>query len=272
MKYNTVNTKKEQLENGFFKVGSGNELLLIIGSCRSVAYINYFDENNKDNRFTICFIDPFNWNFDAADNRVDMHDAINALETNEVMLSMLRSATICIHEYYNNYGMFSFDKSSEKNIYNFGLKPTIDICIPNFNDLFILFKDIITFDSDMRKLAAQDFNVLGRLSSSTEEAIMDVSRFNLSRFEKVCMLSDIPEMWDYFNTHWTSQRLFWSYNHTTKWFTLAVFKFINDNWFGSKLTVSDHIDMFANNYTYLTEYDFKNYGIQWDEPIKKLSL
>jgi len=261
---NTVNIKQAQLRTGYFKTGSGPRNVFIMGSCRVVNYVNYFAAMPQ---FTVYTLDPFNWNWDVNDDRVDYIGAIKQQETNQDLLDMLSGCEIFIHEWYENAGMFNI-----KEIYNFGLKPTIDICIPNFNDLFILFKDIITFDSEMRKLAAQDFNVLGRLSSSTEETIMEVSRYNISRFEKVCMLSDIPEMWDYFNTNWTSQRLFWSYNHTTKWFTLAVFKFINDNWFVSKLTVSDHIDMFANNYTYLTEYDFKNYGIQWDEPIKKLSL
>jgi len=262
---NTVNIKQAQLRTGYFKTGSGPRNVFIMGSCRVVNYVNYFAAMPQ---FTVYTLDPFNWNWDVNDDRVDYIGALKQQETNQDLLDMFAGCEIFIHEWYENAGMFNI-----KEIYNFGLKPDIDICIPNFNDLFILFKDIITFDSDMRKLAAQDFNVLGRLSSSTEEAIMDVSRFNLSRFEIVCMLSDIPEMWDYFNTYWTSQRLFWSYNHTTKWFTLAVFDFINREWFNGTLNVDrNHVDIFANNYTHVSEYDFKNYGIQWDEPIKKLSL
>lgn len=271
--YNTVNTKIEQLKNGYFKTGTGNELVLIIGSCRSVPYINYFHENNKNNRFTICFIDPFNWNFDVNDNRIDMQEKITSLEVDENILSMLRSAAIFVHEFYSNFGMFNCDKTSEKNIYQFGLNPEIDICIPNFNDLFILFKDIITFDSDMRRLAAQDFNVLGKLSEQTEHAILEVGMNNIAKFKKVCELSDLPDMWKAFYAVWTRHRLFWSYNHVSKDFTLIIFDLINQQYFNGSLTVDKkHADMFANNFTCPTQYDVKHYGITWNEPIKKLEL
>jgi len=262
---NTVNIKQAQLRTGYFKTGTGPENVFIMGSCRVVNYVNYFAAMPQ---FTVYSIDPFNWNWDVNDDRVDYIGALKHQETNQELLDMLAGCKIFIHEWYENAGMFNISK-----IYDFGLKPEIDICIPNFNDLFILFKDIITFDSDMRKLAAQDFNVLGRLSEQTERAIMEVSSKNLDKFYKVCELSDIPEMVGYFYAMWKEYRMFWSYNHVTKDFTLAVFKFINEKWFNGTLDVDiNHHDIFANNYTYLTEYDVKNYGFTWNEQVKKLSL
>jgi len=270
---NTVNTKAEQLNNGYFKIGSGNEWLLIVGSCRAVPYCNYFNDWNQanGNRFTICFIDPFNWCFDLNDKRVSLEDAINQLETDERILYLLKRTDIIVHEYYGNFGMFNFDKSAPKNIYQFGLNAKIDICIPNWNDLFVLFGDIVTFDSEMRRLAFQDFNVIGKLSEQTEAAIMEVSQNNLRKFGKVCYLSDIPEMANYFLQEWLSKRFFHSYNHVAKPFTLAIFKFINDKWFNGELSVDEnHEDMFANSYTKLTEYDIKNYKFDWGEEITDL--
>lgn len=261
----TVNIKQQQLKTGYFKTGNGPENVFIMGSCRVVNYVNYFAAMPQ---FTVYSIDPFNWNWDINDDRVEYLDALKQQENNQDLLTMLAGCKIFIHEWYENAGMFNI-----KEIYNFGLKPEIDICIPNFNDLFILFKDIITFDSEMRKLAAQDFNVLGKLSEQTESAIMKVSRLNLDKFYKVCGLSDIPGFALYFKHFWKKQRLFWSYNHVSKYFTTAVFYYINIKYFNTTLTVDEnHPDMFANNFTSPTEYDVKNYGIQWNEPIKKLEL
>lgn len=272
---NTINTKQQQLANGYFKIDSGNELILIVGSCRSVPYANYLHEWNvaNGNRFSIAFIDPFNFNYDLKDNRVDLHEKINSLETDENMLAMLRSTTIVIHEYYENYGMFCFDKNADKNIYKFGLNPAIDICIPNFNDRFILFGDIVTFDTDMRKKAISDYNVIGKLSEQTEFEIIQISRYNLNKFYEVCLKSDLEEMTNYFMGNYLFKRLWWTSNHVSKWFTLAVFNLINDKFLHldmSKGFNSDHIDMFANNYTHLTEYDVKWYGFDWGEEVKQL--
>lgn len=262
---NTVNIKQQQLTTGYFKTGTGPDVVFIMGSCRVVNYVNYFAAIPQ---FTVYSIDPFNFNWNINDDRVDYLGALKAQETNPELLTMLASVKIFIHEWYENAGMFNI-----KEIYNFGLKPEIDICIPNFNDLFILFKDIITFDSEMRKLAAQDFNVLGKLSEQTIQAILEVGRGNIDKFKKVCFLSDLPEMWDNFFSTWFRYRMFWSYNHVSKLFTLMVFNLINKKYFNNELTVDEnHPDMFANNFTSPTQYDVLNYGIKWDEPIIRLSL
>lgn len=262
---NTVNIKQQQLRTGYFKTGSGPEVVFIMGSCRVVNYVNYFAAMPQ---FTVYSIDPFNFNWNINDDRVDYIGAIKEQETNADLLAMLASVKIFIHEWYENAGMFNI-----KEIYKFGLKPEIDICIPNFNDLFILFKDIITFDSEMRRLAAQDFNVLGRLSEQTEQAIIAVGMANIEKFKKVCELSDIPGMWEVFRDGWKRNRFFWSYNHVGKMFTLIIFSIIDNQYFNGSLTVDmSHPDMFANNFTSPTEYDVKHYGITWNEPVKKLEL
>lgn len=272
---NTINTKQQQLANGYFKIDSGNELILIVGSCRSVPYANYLHEWNvaNGNRFSIAFIDPFNFNYDLKDNRVDLHEKINSLETDENMLAMLRSTTIVIHEYYENYGMFCFDKNADKNIYKFGLNPAIDICIPNFNDRFILCGDIVTFDANMRRKAISDYNVIGKLSKQTELEIYEISKYNINKFYEVCLKSDLQEMSNYFFGNYLFRRLWWTSNHVSKWFTLAIFNLINDRFLHLDLSKgfnSGHVDMFANNYTHLTEYDIKWHGFDWGEEVKQL--
>lgn len=255
---NTINIKQQQLKNGFFITGSGPELVFIMGSCRVAPYVNYFAAMP---RFTVASIDPFNWNWNEKDDRVDYMEAITKMENHIWLRSMFSQCKIFIHEWYENAGMFNI-----KNIYNYGLKPSIDICIPNFNDCFILAQDIVNFDADIRRKAMQDYNVIGKLSAQTEAAIIEISNTNLEKFYKVCRLSDIPEMEEYVKARIDTVRFFWTSNHVSRAFTLAVFGYINQ-WFSIPLTVDpSHEDMFANNYTHLTQYD----SFEWGEERKKL--
>lgn len=267
---NTVSIKQQQLTSGYFTIGSGPEVILVMGSCRVAPYVEYLHQWNlaNGNRFTINSIDPFNWNWNINDDRVEYIGALKELETNHELLEMLKSVDVFLHEWYQNAGMFNCDKNATDGIYSFGIKAKIDVCIPSFNDLFILFGDIITFDSEMRRMAMQDYNVLGKLSEQTEAAIMEVSQNNLRKFGKVCYLSDVPEMANYFLANWLNKRFFHSYNHVSKDFTLAVFKFINDKFLHLDLSKGfdeNHVDIFANNQTKLTEYDLKYYNFKWPD-------
>lgn len=263
---NTVNIKEQQLKRGYFKTGNGPDHIFIMGSCRVINYVNYFAAMPQ---FTVYTVDPFNWNWDKENNRTDYMAAIEAQEKNTELINVLKNCTIFIHEYYENAGMFNCS-ASDKNIYQFGLNPEVDICIPNFNDLFILYADIISFDVGLRKKAIQDYNVIGKLTDQTLSEIAEISNNNLSKFYQICHYTSFPEMASWFGDNYKLKRLFWNSNHVTKAFTLQVFKMLNDKYFAGKLTVDEsHNDMFNNNYTYLTEYD---YTFKWPEQIKKLSL
>lgn len=276
--FNTVNTKRAQLERGYFKIGTGKTNILIIGSCRSVPYINYLYKWNTENGdvYSISFIDPFNWNYDLNDNRTDFEKVITLLEKDERILALLNSTDVCVHEYYRNFGMFNFDKTCEKNIYQFGFTPIIDVCIPSFNDIFILAGDIVTFDTEIRKKAIQDFNVTGQLSAQTQKEIFDLSQRNINKFYEVCRKSDIPEMEEYFKDNLQRKRLFWSYNHISTAFSWFIFACLCKRYLSISLEniflqqIYAMPDMFANNYTHLTEYDVAFYGFDWGEEIKLL--
>jgi hypothetical protein len=264
---NTIDLKHEQLTKGFYSIGTGIEKILIIGSCRSVPYVTYFNENNLDNRYTINYIDPFNWNWDVNDNRTDYIEVLKQCEQDERILQMLRSTTIFIHEYYANAGMFNCNKLSEKNIYQFGLQPKKDICLPNFNDVFILTSDIVSFDIEIKKSAIQDFNVIGKLSDRTISEIEKVRTANLDRFYSICLKSDFPEFAKIFYDNYKSTRYFHTFNHVSKVFNHKIFELICANYLDKTDFILPEHDMFANSFTSLCEYD---YGFDWNEPTKKL--
>lgn len=275
---NTIHIKKAQLRDGYFKIGSGPENILIMGSCRVCPYVEWLNKWNDENgnRFTIYSLDPFNHNWDEKDERVDYDKALLNCESNVNLLKMLRSIDVFVHEYYQNAGMFNCNKSAEKNIYQFELEPTVDVCLPNWNDVFVLFGDIVTFDNAARTSAIQDMIVTGGLTTVTKGLILSIASNNLEKFYGICKKSDIPEMEEYFRDNLKRKRLFWTYNHTATPFNWFIFLRLCKRFLDIELTnlfiqqIYVMPDMFANNYTHLTEYDVEFYGFQWGEPIKPL--
>jgi hypothetical protein len=273
---NTYDIKKQQLEEGAFRVGGGKEAMLIMGSCRSVPYLNYMNEWNKThNRFTIYFIDPFNWNWDKKDNRVDYEEVLKRLESDKHILNILSNTKIFIHEYYKNFGMFNTRNDGDINIYEFGMKPEIDICIPNFNDHFIMVGDIYEFDTYLRSKIQIDMKMTGEISEETLQQMYVLSKSNIEKFYEVCRQSDVPEMEDYFRENFTKIRLFWTHNHIASGFTLFVLRTINDKFLKLDIDwnkIESIEDMYANRYTFLTEYDMKFYNYTFKEEVKKFTI
>lgn len=268
---NTLEIKQEQFVHGTFRLGTGEETILIVGSCRSVPYLTYLGEWNAQNgnRFSIHFLDPFNWNWNMKEERVDYNAELIKQEGNQTLLDTLSKTSIFIHEYYANAEMFNCDKNAEKNIYQFGLNPKIDICTPNFNDVFILTSDILRFHPEVMKMAVQDYNVNGQLSTQTLDAVSVIRNRNMERFLDICSKTDTPELAEIFMNNYKSQRLFYTFNHISKDFAQIIFRLMNDKFLHldmSNYTLSD-VDLYANPRTYLTEYDL---GYTWDEPVKKL--
>ena len=260
----TIETKQQQLTKGYYSIGNGSEVVLIMGSCRAVPYLNFFNDWNKTfNRFTICFIDPFNWNWDINNERVDYDKALAQCESNEDLLKMLRTATIFIHEYYVNAGMFNVNR-----IKDFGLNPKIDICLPNFNDLFILTADIVSFDMDIKKKAIADYNVSGKLSERTLIDIENIRQTNLDKFYSICAKSSLPEFAEIFRLNYKLKRFFWTSNHIGVAFSKAIYKLMNGKYLHLQEHILNDVDMYANNYTHLTEYD-KDFHFKEDvKPLK----
>lgn len=272
---NTVSIKQQQLTKGFFTTGSGSEVMLIMGSCRVAPYIQYMHDWNEanGNRFTIHSLDGFNHNWNEKDERIDYSQKLKELESDSRLTDMFKSVDIFIHEFYKNAGLFNCDKGANGGIYDFGMAANHDICIPSWNDIFVLFLDILAFDTDMRKKAIQDINVTGKLSEQTQKEIRAKGVVGLDKFFSVCQQSDVPEMSAYFGRNFKQKRFWHSYNHVTKNFTLEVFKLINDKFLHLDLSKGfneDHVDMFANSFTKLTEYDVEAYGYDWGEEIVSL--
>lgn len=248
----TIETRQAQLECGYFQSGSGPEMIFILGSCRTLAFLNYLIRWNigeGKNRFTIRRIDVCDTNWNSQGQVVDNVPILKAMETDERILSTLESASIFIHEHMGNYGMFNTDRGSESNVYQFGMNATTDISIPNFHDRFVLYMDFCDFHA-----LTDDWAQKG------ERAIQE--------FVDLCVLTSFPEFGAYFKENWRTTRFFWRPNHTSAAFTLEIFRLMNERFLG--LPLSEEFwagarteDQFAHPNTSMTQADIDAYKLTW---------
>ncbi len=235
-----------------FEIGNGDVNILVLGSCRCVAYVNYLDRYNRSagEPFRIFVIEPNDWSWDAHGNPVDRDAAIQALETNGRILRVIRQTDFFIHEHYQSYGMFNTDKNQEKNIYQFKMRPNHDITIPNFHDHFIL---------------EHDYTACG---ITTPDDYIQKGEAEVEKFCNVCMKSSFPEFAEIFNTTWRERRYFWRPNHVSALFTLDIFGMMNSKFLNLKLTEefwngARSEDLFRDPHTEVSDKDMEGYQLKW---------
>lgn len=223
------------------------------------------------NPYRIQFIDPwgYHWSEDGKDQ--DFEAALIRAESDERILTTLRDATIFIHEHYENAGMFNTSSKTEKTIYQFGMKPRLNITIPNFHDHWILGLEQVMFDQELRGRLA----VHGRVTEELFQEMKERGLAEVEKFLRVCALSDFPDMGPYFQEHWTTERLFAKGNHVSKGFTLPIFRWMNEKYLHLPLSNdfwqgASQEDLFGNDCTPMTQFDVDAYGLKWPEPIKPL--
>lgn len=240
----TTESKQQQLINGYFQTGSGSEEILILGSCRTLAYLSYLKRWNDTNgdRFTIRRIDPCDWNIENID--------IDVCSRDERIQRVIATTNIFIHEHLESYAMFNTSKESPQNIYQLGMNPDLDISIPNFHDRFALENDWI----DCGLQTPVDYIEQGEIA--------------MAGFCDVCAKSSFPEMGDYFREMWRSIRFFWRPNHVSAPFTMYIFRRMNSRFLHLKLTdefleLAKQEDLFREPHTQVTQRDREGYKLLW---------
>lgn len=270
---NTLTVKEAVLDKGALTIGSGPETILMIGSCRAVPYVNYFVDVNRNNRFTLHFIDPINWHWDIAGHQVNFEAAIDRQEQNPYVRSAIAKANWFIHEHFEHYGLFNSSQKSAKNIYQFGLNVPAghNLTMPNFHDVFIMFQDYINFRPEMKAEAKR------AVSPALQQQVKELGLAEIEKFYRICRQTDFPEMEEQFRQDWTMRRYFWSFNHVSSQFTTAIFRLLSDKFLHLDIPAGFwdkalREDMYANNFTPLTRYDVENHGIRWPEQVVEVRL
>ena len=258
----TYDIKQQQFS--VYRTGNkdSKEVILIMGSCRSVPYLNYLNQS-VGNTHLIYFIDPFNYNWDVNDKFTDYEKVISELENDENLLSIFKSTKIFIHEFYSNFGMFNCNKDSEKNIYQFGMNAEIDVTIPNFHDVFILASDFYMMDAKFKELAKKEslsYQIL---------YLKQKSNSNLEKFHSNCLKSSFPEFSEYFKLNWLKKRFFCSFNHISLEYSIKIFELMNDKFLKFSVNLQElyKIDLFSNTQVDLTDLDLQVHNYEWNEKI-----
>lgn len=259
--YNTCSVKDQW--QTVFCCGNpdAKEVVLILGSCRVVPYLNYFDQANAvcGNQFKIFCIDPINYVVDAAGNHLDTAGLLKALETDEHFLSILQSVTIFVHEGLESFGILNTLRDAETNIYQFRMAAEIDVMISNFHDVFILFNDFIAMDPHYQNR---------ELTEDDQKEIVDAGNAHIDRFCGICQKSSFPEFAQWFRDNYLERRLFHSFNHVSAAFTLEIFRLMNEKFLKLELDANywqqiGATDMYANVSTAVTEFDLRWRKFSW---------
>ena len=257
---NTVNIKSKRFD-GLFQCGNpdSKEIVFMMGSCRGVPHLNFLNAAHGG-RFKIYYVDPHDFHWDARNNLVDLHEAIDRASQDPRILEAIRSATIFIHEHYGNYGCFNTAHTAAGNIYDHGMTAPVDICLPNFHGKFILFQEIL--DQGVRLGKAKG---MGDLSIAT--------------FKSMCEKTSFPEFADYFEANMRRVRMFFSNNHVSHHFTIPLFRMLNEKFLHLPVDQAFYDalyrtpDMYASHGVVpLTRYDVEAHGWQWNEPLSELKL
>lgn len=251
---------KQQLD-AIYTLDSVNpkEVILILGSCRSVPYLNYLSRYNRENGnpFRIHFIDPFNYNWSQSGEKIDLETKLEAMESDVYLKTVLRSTTIFIHEHFESFGMFNTSLKSAKNIYQNGMMPRLNINIPNWNDYMVLWNDAHPGVTNPTEEQLAEFKEKGEAE--------------VERFCRVCDKTSFPEFGEEFRIAWRKRRYFWTSNHVAKDFTFSIFRWMDRKFldFGNSEKMYAFWgeifkeDMFSEPSTAVTQYDINTYGLTW---------
>lgn len=277
MTYNTINTKNGHHTHGFHCVGTGPEVIVILGSCRVLPYFNYLDRLNTNNRFSVVLVNVVNFSFDAQGNPVNGREFTKQFETNEVLMSVLKRCKWFLHEHICTYGMFNVDKEQEKHIYQFGMAPEIDISIPNWNDIFILFQELVDLDTHVRQWTKVDMETWGAISGDLKKHVKEKGESRIQHFLDICAKTSLPEFGRIFQSTWRGNRYWWTGNHISSKFTTAVFQLMNNKFLHLALP-DDFIswcladDAYSTPCSRITKYDREAFGIEWPQATEELTI
>ncbi len=244
----TLTTKEAMVRQGYYERGSGPEEILILGSCRTIAFMSYLSRWNEtigNNRFTIRRIDPCEW------IEVGINERVAAAETDERTLKILKNCEILIHEHLINYGIFNTDTTCEKNIYQFmETEGLLNCSIPQWNDHMVLKEDYTAY------------------GVPTPPDWIERGLWEIDKFCTLCMLTSFPEFAQTFRETWTKVRYFYRPNHTSSAFTMALFRLMDDKFLHLETTPEfwneiAQYDLFRDPHTNVTQEDVAGYGLEW---------
>lgn len=222
----------------YWRGNPDGDVLLILGSCRVNPYLNYLTDLHTD--YKIYCIHPYAYN----------QEQLEGLEHNDQLHQIFSDTKVFIKEYHANYGIFNTLDKHEKNIYQFGMSPDLDLTIPAWNDHFVYVNDIKEWCKEL-----------------DPDKIHQIAKANYNKFYTNCAKTDFPEVIEWFFDNFTKKRLSWNFNHITKDYSVKVFELLNSKFL--KLPITNdfldnlNVDHLQDAKTELTNLDRDFFGYLW---------
>jgi hypothetical protein len=193
--------------------------ILFIGSCRMVAFINYFynDERFKNKYNYLC---------------VMVHKTVElskTLDTNEYIKSLINKSKILICEYMVNFNYFNTARNRDLNIFKIYDNFELVISLPNF-DVFLYTKDIIRVD----KYCNDNFILYLNDNINIEilTNILKIYRNNqINKYCKIIEKSSLSELKEFILNNYLNFRLEHTSNHPTNLLLYEMYKLILHKFF-----------------------------------------
>ena len=193
--------------------------ILFIGSCRMVAFINYFynDERFKNKYNYLC---------------VMVHKTVElskTLDTNEYIKSLINKSKILICEYMVNFNYFNTSRNRDLNIFKIYDNFELVISLPNF-DVFIYTKDIIRVDKYCNDKFILYLN--NNINIETLTNILKIYRNNqINKYCKTIEKSSLLELKEFILNNYLNLRLEHTSNHPTNLLLYEMYKLILHKFF-----------------------------------------
>ena len=262
----TVNDIKPHQET-IWEGGASNPSMdvLILASCRGVAYANYLLHYNAvAGGVRVAYIRASDYHTTVDGQPQNHFDAIARLVATPRFRQVMERTTHFIYEHHENYGLLNTSECVDGGIMHKLWKTCRWAHIPSWNNHFILEDDLRACLPWWGK-AANVLDVTERaqlLRHSTDAALF--------KFAANTRHTDFPHFAGWFLRQWRTQRLFWTHNHVTKTFTEEMFSRLNmemldlpmteDIWRGIRAMP----DLYENPHTNVTPLDRQVNQMRWD--------
>jgi len=239
--------------------------VLILASCRGVAYANYLLHwNALAGGVRVTYIRASDYQTTPEGQPQDLYSALARLVASERFKRVCARTTHFIYEHHENFGPLNTTTCEPGGIMARTWNRAACSHIPAWNNHFILEDDIRACLPWWNKAA----NVLDPMERG--ELLRHTGGHFLAKFAQNTRQTSFPHFADWFARQWRTQRLFWTHNHVTQRFTEEMFYRLNMSLLDLPLTdefwrgIKAMPDLYENPHTNPTALDKAVHAMTWE--------
>lgn len=247
-----VNTNhlRESFAQNNFSFGNPNsaKVICLVGSCRIVPMLNYLRAYNTLNG------DPFEL---LCLNPVEMWDGpgsdLGECATKRLEGYHLGDVDYLICESMKRCGVLNTFKEEQENVFtSLGCSPEVLMRVPNWHYMHMYHEEIITHN--------EDYKTMDR--SAKVQELRERGSLHKGRFIENCRRASFPELEQWVEEKWLTERLGWTSEHLSRTLSWKVFELVCE---ATGIDISPELashpfctsDPYASTGAVLTELDYE---------------